>query len=656
MYDSVHTVTDLGARTVNLKSPKGMTPKEVLRKHWGYKRFRPLQEKIITAVLEGKDVLAVLPTGGGKSICFQVPAMMIEGICIVVTPLIALMRDQVENLMKRKISAVTIDSSMDQKGVDVTLDNCIYGNVKFLYISPERIQTELFRERVQKMNVSLIAVDEAHCISQWGHDFRPSYLRIKELRELVPKVPCIALTASATEPVRAEILEKLAFTENEEHTTIMGSFVRPNLAYRAELVEDKDVRLLSLLKRSDGSAIVYTKTRKESRQVAKLLSARGISAGYYHAGMSGEQRDKIQSKWKQGSLRVVVATTAFGMGIDKPDVRTVLHYGIRANMESYYQEAGRAGRDGKKAEATILFQKKDLETERKQLDQAYPSEKEMRHVYQCLANYYKLAVGSDHGSGYDFVLHEFASQYKLDPVRTYHALGRLEEEGLLRLTDSDHGASAVLISLDHKGLYRFQVANAKLDPLIKALLRQYGGEMFTQFTPISESRLARSLKTSEARVKADLSTLHARDVIVYSMRKDLPQLTFLTPRKDAAKLRLHTKDRRARMNHDLDKLEFMMRYVMDSSQCRTQAIQEYFGEIPTERCMICDNCEDSNEEVTENDLGRALLSATKKPKPIQAIVQQFGSIPESQVLKEIRELTEKGNLKHLKDGRVVAAR
>jgi len=633
-----------------------VTPKQVLQKYWGFKSFRPLQERIINATLDGKDVLAVLPTGGGKSICFQVPALALKGLCIVVTPLIALMKDQVQNLTKRGISAISVDSSMDRRAVDVTLDNCIYGKVKFLYLSPERIQTEIFKERVMKMNISLIAVDEAHCISQWGHDFRPSYLQIINLRELLPGVTCIALTASATEPVRNEILEKLSFGPSKSHQTIIGSFARPNLAYGARLVEDKDLKILSFLERSEGSAIVYVKTRKQAREVSKIISSKGLSCGHYHAGMSNERRDQMQRLWTRGKVRIVVATNAFGMGIDKPDVRLVLHYGIRMNMESYYQEAGRAGRDGKKSQAIMLFQKKDIDAERKQLEHSYPSIMYLRHIYQCLANYYKLAAGSDHGSGYDFVLYDFASQYKLDSLSAYYALRRLEEEGLIRLSDSDHGSSAVYIPMDHNSLHKFQVANARLDPLIKAILRLHGGELFTQFTPISEFKIARMLKVKESRIKQDLHTLHNREVIVYAMRKDKPQISFLTPRLNAGQLKFKSRDLHVRKNHELDKLEFMIRYVMDSSQCRTQSIQEYFGEISLERCGICDNCrslEAEEFEGTSINIQDKIMKLVRKPAHVDEIVEKLDAGLDKEILYQIRILIEKGAIKYLRDGKIV---
>ncbi len=630
-------------------------PIDILKKYWKHSRFRPLQEDIIKAVIGGRDVLAILPTGGGKSVCFQVPAMMKNGICIVVTPLIALMKDQVENLKSVGIPAAAVFSGMHPKEVDITLDNCIYGDTKFLYVSPERIQSEIFKERVKRMHVNLIAVDEAHCISQWGHDFRPAYFEIETLRIMKPEVKVIALTATATRQVQEEIVDKLQFEEPEIFT---GTFARENLSYSVRKVENKERKLVEILNKIPGTSIVYVKSRKQSKEVSDILKTTGISSGYYHAGLAYFDRMKMQNDWKSGKVRVIVATNAFGMGIDKPDVRSVIHLGLNDNMESYYQEAGRAGRDGNKSYAIILYQLNDIAQARENFARSYPGLKFIRHIYQCLANYYKMAEGSKNSSGFDFLLHKFAAQYNLDSLDVFHVLKRLGEENLVQLSEGVHGSSALFIQLKHDVLYKFQVANVYLDPLIKVLLRMHGGELFTQFTKISEYKLAQVLRQPENQIKDDLTRLHKLGVVAYAPKKELPQLVFLTPRLDAGKLLIDRKYYERRKQTEKKKLEFMVRYVFEHKVCRTHLIQDYFGEEIDSACGICDTCIDKKKKKADDgqnsDLKDTILKYIEsKPLKIEQIVEKFRKDDPMEIILIARAMMDAGLISNDKKGYLI---
>lgn len=546
-----------------------------------------MQEDIVNTVLERRDTLVLMPTGGGKSICFQVPALAMKGVCIVVTPLIALMKDQVEQLRKRGIPAAAIYSGMHYREIDSTLDNCIYGNTKFLYVSPERLRTEIVIERVKQMMVCLLAVDEAHCISAWGYDFRPPYLQIAEFRELIPETPVIALTASATPDVQTDILDKLAMRQPE---VFRQTFARANLSYSAVLEESKESRLLRALQNVPGSGIVYVRSRKQTQQVAQWLSRQGIAADFYHAGLTTQQRSHKQDEWIQDRIRVMVATNAFGMGIDKPDVRIVVHLDVPDSLEAYYQEAGRAGRDGQKAYAVMLYANSDLENLLYRTEQLYPPVDMLRRVYQALANYTAVPVGGGQFESYDFDLNTFANTFNLPAQETHYALKQLQLEGLIELSENYFHPSRLLMVLDNRQLYEFQVLNPRFDPFLKLILRMYGGEVFTDFITISESALARTFLVNQSEVVNLLEQLHQRNVIIYEKQKDKPQLTFLTPRFDAPTLPINVQELTRRKEQALRKVQAAIIYTEHPTQCRTRLLQAYFGEKPGEACGICDNC------------------------------------------------------------------
>nr|WP_240543845.1 ATP-dependent DNA helicase RecQ [Spirosoma foliorum] len=546
-----------------------------------------MQEDVVNTVLDRQDSLVLMPTGGGKSICFQVPTLAMKGVCIVVTPLIALMKDQVEQLRKRGIPAAAIYSGMHYREIDTTLDNCIYGNTKFLYVSPERLRTEIVIERVKQMTVCLLAVDEAHCISAWGYDFRPPYLQIAEFRELIPDTPIIALTASATPDVQKDIVEKLAL---KDPAIFRQTFARPNLSYSAVLEENKDARLLRALQNVPGCGIVYVRSRRQTQKVAQWLNRQDISADFYHAGLTTQQRAEKQDAWIQNQTRVMVATNAFGMGIDKPDVRIVIHLDVPDSLEAYYQEAGRAGRDGQKAYALMLYTPDDLESLRFRTEQLYQPLEMLRRVYQALANYTAVPVGGGEFASYDFDLGAFSATFSLPPQETHYALKQLQLEGFIQLNENYFHPSRLTIVLDNRQLYEFQVLHSRFDSFLKLLLRVYGGELFTDFITISESTLARSFMINQSEIEQLLTQLHERNVVIYEKQKDKPQLTFLTPRFDAPSLPVNIQELNRRKELAMRKVQAAILYTEHQTQCRTRLLQAYFGEKPGDACGICDNC------------------------------------------------------------------
>lgn len=621
------------------------TPLSILQHYWRHKQFRPLQEEIIASVLQGNDTLALLPTGGGKSICFQVPALLLNGVCIVVSPLIALMKDQVEQLKNRGIIAVAIHSGLSRAEIDLSLNNALYDGVKFLYVSPERLQTDIFIERFRKMKVALIVIDEAHCISQWGFDFRTPYLRIADLREWQVNVPFLALTATATPQVREDIVERLAFRKSK--AIFQKSFARENLSFAVRKTDNKERKLLEILTKVKGSAIVYVRSRKYTELLAKVLKQNGFSSSFYHAGLSHSKRSKLQEDWLANGSRIIVATNAFGMGIDKSDVRIVLHMDIPENLESYYQEAGRAGRDGQRAYAVVIFQEADIESLKTKVSQSQPSFELLQRTYQALCNFFQLAIGSSGGESYDFDIHNFCDRFKLHTHEVYHALRKLEENGLILFNESYYAPSRLHLSVDKARLYEFQIANEKFDPLIKMILRLYGGELLTDFVIISESHLADALKTSIKNVVEQLEHLSKLQLLVYIPQKDQPQVTFVLPRQDSSYLPIDKKSLSLRRELVISKMDSMIQYL-SLGRCRMQFVQEYFGEQSAAFCGICDICIAKRKKES--------LNAFKELREeiIRVVSENLYSIDELEVrispqdselfVEVIRELVEEGKI------------
>jgi len=564
---------------------------QILIKYWGYSKFRPLQEDIIRSVMAGKDTLALMPTGGGKSITFQVPSMTQDGICIVITPLIALMKDQVENLQRKNIKAIAIYSGMTKNEIDIALDNCIYGNIKFLYISPERINTELFKVRVKYMKVNLIAIDEAHCISEWGYDFRPSYLKIADLRDLVPDVPFLALTATATHKVVEDIQEKLKF---KEKNVLRKSFERKNLIYLVREVEDKKNYLIETLNKVRGSGIIYARNRKKTRETALMLQKEKISADYYHAGLKHEDRNTKQNNWKVGKTRVMVATNAFGMGIDKSDVRFVIHLDLPDSIESYFQEAGRAGRDEKNAYAVLLYNNSDKVKAEQRVDTNFPEIKEIRTIYQALGNFFRIAYGSGKNQSYDFIISDFAQKYNFSMLKIHSALKFLQREGYIEITDELYSSSKIHFLVGRDDLYKFQIANAQFDGFIKLILRAYTG-LFSDYVNIDENSLSKRANINIENVYKYLNKLNNLGILNYIPKKNNPFIVFTEERLDDKSLHLSKENYNFRKKRFIERLNAVLHYASSNNKCRSQLLLSYFGESNPDRCGVCDVCTKRNE-------------------------------------------------------------
>lgn len=566
-------------------------PKQILTRYWGYQSFRPLQEDIIQSVLEGNDTLALLPTGGGKSICYQVPAMAREGLCIVVSPLIALMKDQVNNLIRRGINAVAVYSGQSASEIDVALDNCAYGKVKFLYLSPERLTTDILRMRLQKMNINLIAVDEAHCISQWGYDFRPPYLQISEIRDIVPDVPFLALTATATENVIEDICEKLNFVNGK---VFRKSFERKNLVYAVIKEEDKNERLLNICRKVPGTGIVYVRNRRKTKEIAEFLTKNKILADYYHAGLDSKTRDIRQDAWIKESKRVIVSTNAFGMGIDKPNVRFVVHMDLPDSPEAYFQEAGRAGRDEKKAYAILLYNRSDIIDLDHFFELSYPGLDFIKKVYNALGNYFQLAIGSGKDKSFSFVFSDFCNHFGLEKYTTFNALKILEKEGYIFMSEALSNPSRLKILLNKEDLYRFVVANPAYDLFLKVILRSYTG-LFSEFTKIDESEISVRSKLNIEKVQTMLKKLHQMHVLHYIPQNKSPQVTFIAPRTEARDLSISPENYADRKKFAKIRIEAIKDYVQSENRCRSTILLDYFGEAYADRCGVCDICLDRNK-------------------------------------------------------------
>jgi ATP-dependent DNA helicase RecQ len=545
-----------------------------------------MQEEIIHSVLEGNDTLALMPTGGGKSLTFQVPSLGMDGICIVITPLIALMKDQVDQLTDRGIKAAAIHSGMTRNEISVTLDNCVFGGYKFLYVSPERLRTEVFRTRVRDMQVNLIAVDEAHCISQWGYDFRPSYLEIHALREVLEGVPVLALTATATPEVCEDIQVQLGFGQKN---LLSMSFDRPNLAYVVRRTENKTRELARIISRIEGSGIVYARNRKKCRELSQMLGEEGITSGFYHAGLKQDERNRRQQEWTGNLFRVMVATNAFGMGIDKPDVRFVIHVDLPDTPEAYFQEAGRAGRDGKRSWAILLFSPSDRKLAEQRIEVNFPGIPKVRQVYMALCNFLQVPVGSGRGQSYDFGLGEFLRRYRLNSLIAHSSLNILAREGYIALTEAFNNPSRIMFLSGRDELYHFQVKNAEFDDFIKLLLRSYSG-LFTAYARIDESYLARNTGLPQERVYSYLKALADRKIISYIPRKDTPVITFLEERLDEKNLLISPDRYQSRKERYEKRIREMIRYADSEETCRNRFLLSYFGQLKTPDCGRCDVC------------------------------------------------------------------
>ena len=558
----------------------------ILKQYWGYDRFRGIQEDIIDSISKNKDTLGLMPTGGGKSITFQVPALAKEGMCLVITPLIALMKDQVQNLKKRSIKALAIYSGMSRQDIIITLENCIFGNYKFLYISPERLDTELFRTKLQKMHISMITVDESHCISQWGYDFRPAYLKIAEIRELLPDVPVLALTATATPEVVKDIQARLHF----RHKNVFRmSFERNNLAYIVRKTENKTAELLHILRSMPGSAIIYARNRRRTKEITELLNNEHITADFYHAGLDDATKDIRQHRWQSGESRVMVATNAFGMGIDKPDVRIVIHMDLPDSIEAYFQEAGRAGRDGQKAYAVILYAKSDKTTLHKRILDTFPEKEYIRDVYEHLQYYYQMAMGDGLDCVREFNIEDFCRKFKYFPVPVDSALRILTQAGYLEYTAEQDSTSRILFTIRRDELYRLREMGEDMDRLIQAVLRSYTG-VFTDYTYINEASLAICTGLTRRQIYEMLVHLAKLRIVSYIPHKKTPYIIYTRERVEAQRIHISPEVYEHRKARYETRINAMLDYVTNDTVCRSRMLLDYFGERNEHNCGQCDTC------------------------------------------------------------------
>ena len=558
----------------------------ILKQYWGYDRFRGIQEDIIDSISKNKDTLGLMPTGGGKSITFQVPALAKEGMCLVITPLIALMKDQVQNLKKRGIKALAIYSGMSRQDIIITLENCIFGNYKFLYISPERLDTEIFRTKLRKMHISMITVDESHCISQWGYDFRPAYLKIAEIRELLPGVPVLALTATATPEVVKDIQARLHF----RHKNVFRmSFERNNLAYIVRKTENKTAELLHILRSMPGSAIVYVRNRRRTKEITELLNNEYITADFYHAGLDDATKDIRQHRWQSGESRVMVATNAFGMGIDKPDVRIVIHMDLPDSIEAYFQEAGRAGRDGQKAYAVILYAKSDKTTLHKRIPDTFPEKEYIRDVYEHLQYYYQMAMGDGLDCVREFNIEDFCRKFKYFPVPVDSALRILTQAGYLEYTAEQDSTSRILFTIRRDELYRLREMGEDMDRLIQAVLRSYTG-VFTDYTYINEDSLAIRTGLTRRQIYEMLVHLAKLRIVSYIPHKKTPYIIYTRERVEAQRIHISPEVYEHRKARYETRINAMLDYVTNDTVCRSRMLLDYFGERNEHNCGQCDTC------------------------------------------------------------------
>lgn len=619
--------------------------KSILRKYWGYPDFRPVQLDIIRSVYEGKDVLGLLPTGGGKSITFQVPALAMEGVCLVITPLIALMKDQVDNLRNRGVHAAAIYSGMTNQEIYTTLDNCIYGAYKFLYISPERLGTETFQRKMKVMDICMVAVDESHCISQWGYDFRPSYLHISDVRELIPNVPILALTATATPDVVEDIQRQLRFRTD---VVFKKSFERKNLSYVVRKTDDKLGQMLKILNGVPGTSIVYVRSREKTKSIADWLKQQGISADHFHAGLSQETKDRKQEAWKSGACRVIVSTNAFGMGIDKPDVRSVIHLDIPDSLEAYFQEAGRGGRDEKRSYAILLYDKMDITNLKKRIPESYPSREFIRDIYNKVACYFEIGEGEGEDFMHSFDLGDFCKTFHLPITQTYSALKILNQAEYLELTDELNLGSKVIFTVPRRKLYDYDFSKEPLlDEILEFMMRNYSG-LFSDFTKIDELEMAKHFGLTREEIYKKLSRLSYFGVIDYIPGKKTPYIKYLRPRVDEKRLVITKEVYEERKARFVNRIERVIEYVTDENHCRSRMLLRYFGEENSHNCGTCDYCRSQKNQALSTDLFeqvRRLVYETlaAAPMPMARLVSLL-DVDEKQAIEAIRHLCDQGEV------------
>ncbi len=627
---------------------------EVLRKYWGYGSLRATQPQTIRSVLDGRDTLSLMPTGGGKSLTYQLPGMLLDGVCVVITPLVALMKDQVDGLRRRGIAAVAIHSGMSMRSIDITLDNCVYGDMKFLYVSPERISSELFMARFAKMNVSLIAVDEAHCISQWGYDFRPSYLRVARLRDAKPDVPILALTASATDVVAKDIMEKLRFAEPN---IIRSDYARPNLSFSVRHTDDRKGQLMRIINNVQGSGIVYVRKRDTAELLAAELREEGIAADYYHAGLPHAERTVRQNEWTSGCTRIMVATNAFGMGIDKPDVRFVVHYGMCPSLEEYYQEAGRAGRDGRRSYAVMIVGSDDRMKMERRFAAEFPSIEQIKKIYVLLMDYIGVAVGEGKFCSAAFNIHDFCTRNRIFAGTVRNALKVLQQNGYIVFTDNEENPARLMFCVSRDDLYAFRVEREDLDNILRTILRLYTG-VFSGLRPIDVQEMAIYTGYTEERVMELLKTLWRLHVIRFVPKNTSPMLFLVDNRLPDRDVYISPQTYRMRKDMAVERLKAVFAYADNSDKCRSVVLQEHFGQKDAVPCGVCDICLEHRRKTktVTSELADAILKVIPPDGITMHALAECFTVPSDSVAETVDALTDNGKISVGTDGLITINR